>query len=123
MADMISLAILAIVTGFMSFFVPNSFIPLPMWLFIYIFWATCALFVWHHPNAPKHSQKWLLIAFYSLIGAPFWFGLVSIAAHVFFPSGEPTLSKTFDIVATMLLTPGLTLIALIGWVRKKIKAP
>lgn len=117
MADTIGLAILAVLVGLGAFFVPNAKVPLWMWAFIYVIWLLCALFIWHHPRAPERPRTWLVVAVGTVIGAPIWYGFAALAALVFYSGSEPGLSKTFDLIMTLMLAPGLTCIALTGWVR------
>lgn len=117
MADMIGLIALAALVGLVSFFVPGSDVPLMMWMFVYIMWGVCALFIWHRRRAPTKPQTWLVLALCSVVGAPIWYGVAALAAFMFFDGSELGLSKTFDLIMTLIFAPGLTFIALTGWIR------
>lgn len=117
MADVIALTVLAALVTVMSLFVPSSEVPGVLWVFIYVIWAACAYFIWHHRKAPESATRWLLLAILSVVGASLWFGMAALIAHLSFGSNEPGLSKTFDILVTLIIAPGLTFIALTGWVR------
>lgn len=117
MADMIGLIALAALVGIVSLFVPGSDVPLMMWMFIYMMWVVCALFVWHHRSAPSKPRTWLVLALCSVVGAPIWYGVAALTALIFFNGSEPGLSKSFDLIMTLIFAPGLTFIALTGWIR------
>lgn len=122
MADAIGLAVLAVLVSLVSLFVPSVEVPEVLWAFIYVMWAACALFVWRHQKAPERATRWLLLAVASVIGAPIWYGVAVLVARLAFGSNEPELSKTFDILVTLIMAPGLTFIAITGWVRALVRA-
>ena len=117
MADFFGLTVLAALVALMSLYVPSSEVPGVLWVFIYMIWAAFAYFIWHHRRAPERAARWLILAALSVIGAALWFGMATLAAHLSFGSNEPGLSKVFDMTVTLIIAPGLTFIALAGWVR------
>ena len=64
--DIIGLMVLFFLFFLMSLLVPFSISHEPIIYVIYIFWIPCALFVWHHPNAPRKPIKWLALAALSI---------------------------------------------------------
>lgn len=115
-ADAAGLLVLAVIMLIVSFFVSDSQMPGIAWPFIYSMEAVTALFVWHHHKAPKPPTKWLLLALYSVVAAALWFGLATLGARLTFVD-EPTASKAFDLMVTVVIAPGLTVVAVIGWIR------
>ncbi|MFJ2986827.1 hypothetical protein ACIPF8_03095 [Collimonas sp. NPDC087041] len=117
MANIIGLVILAALMTLMSLYVPGSEVPGVFWVFIYVIWAAFAYFIWHHRKAPESATRWLILAALSVIGAALWFGIATLIAHLSFGGNEPGLSKIFDVTVALIIAPGLTFIALAGWVR------
>jgi tryptophan-rich sensory protein len=117
MGDIIGLIALAGLIGLVSLFVPASAVPPVMWVFIYLVWMMGALFIWHHRNAPEKPQTWLVLALCSGVAASIWSGIANLAASVAVGAHEPGLSKVFDLIVTSIFSPGLTFIAVTGWIR------
>ncbi|QNP49123.1 hypothetical protein [Diaphorobacter aerolatus] len=88
----------------------------PLWIFIYFIWVSCALFIWHHKKSPKRSIQWLELTAYSIAAAGLWFCFARLISHVT-GSFDQGLSLFIDIGISLLITPGITFIALTGWVR------
>lgn len=119
MADVFGLVLLAAMTLIASLFVPSVQVPSIAWAFIYPIVSAAALFVWHHPKAPKQPMKWLLLSLYSLIAAPLCFGFLALCARIFFTI-EPENSRLFDLAMTLIISPGFTIVAILGWLRELI---
>ena len=117
MIDVVGLVILAPLVALASLFVPETQMPKILWVFVYMIFCASALFVWHHPKAPQQKSKWLYLALLSVGSAMIWFGVVSLCSALFFQEAEPLLSKTINMLIAMAICPGLTLIALAGWMR------
>jgi tellurite resistance protein TehA-like permease len=115
MGDMIGLLALTALIGLVSLFVPASAVPLLMWLCIYLAWMGSALFIWYHRKAPDRPQAWLVLSLCSVAGVPVWH--VISAALISFGGNEHGLAKTFDLIVTLIFSPGLTFIAVTGWIR------
>lgn len=115
LVDAVGLIALMAMIAAMSFFVPPSEVPGPLWIAIYLAWAAGALFVWHKVEAGW--KRWPLTVVCSIGGAALWYAATRAIAHVTFGDGEPELSKTFDLIVALILSPGLTFIAIVGWVR------
>lgn len=117
MADLAGLFILAAVVMVVALFVPASQVPIGIWVMVYGMAAATSLFVWRHPKSPNTPRKWLLLAIYSLVAAPLFYGFAVISARIFFLGNEPNGSKGFDIFLTLMIAPGLTIVSIIGAVR------
>ncbi|NVD70513.1 hypothetical protein HUX88_08065 [Duganella sp. BJB1802] len=115
-ADTIGLLVLAALMLLASIFVPDSQIPGIAWLLIYPVGAAFSLFIWHHPKAPKDPSKWLLAAACSLVAAPLWLGIAMFGARIMF-ADEPGGSKAFDLLVALIIAPGFTIVAIVGWIR------
>lgn len=120
MVDISALLLLALVIGAAALFVPASEISVGIWVVIYAMAAVASLFVWHHPNSPNSPWKWLLLALYSIIAAPLFYGFAIVMARIFFLGNEPSGSKGFDIFIALLIAPGLTIVSIIGAVRSML---
>jgi hypothetical protein len=116
MGDMIGLIALAGLIGLASVFMPASAVPLVMWVLIYLVWMMGALFIWYHRKAPDRPQTWFVLSLCSVVGVPIGHGIATLAALPFGAS-DPALAKTFDLIITLMFSPGLTFIAVAGWVR------
>jgi hypothetical protein len=88
-----------------------------MWLFIYILWVVCAMFVWNHKLAPGKPKEWLLLVIGSIVTAVLWFVLARFASKLVFIKDESELSRLFDLGVALMIAPGLASIALAGWIR------
>lgn len=116
-ADGIGLITLAAVVLMGSYSVPVEQISEVAWLFIYLMAAFSALFVWHHPKAPKQPRQWLLYSLYSVVAALLWVAYSRYGSSLLFESSEPTSSKYLDYAIAVIISPGLTIVALVGWMR------
>jgi hypothetical protein len=116
MADVVGLLILAAFMLLASFFVPSSQMPGIAWVLVYPVGAALSIFIWHHPKAPTVPKKWLLAALCSVIAAPLWLGFATLGASIMF-ADEPAGSKAFDLVVALIIAPGFTIVAIIGWIR------
>ena len=117
MADVVGLISLAALVLLAAFRLPSLQIPASAWIFIYLIATAFALFVWHHHRAPKQPGKWLLYAFYSVIAALLWLGYSRLSSGLFFWNSEPTGSQVFDYAIALLISPGLTIVAVVGCLR------
>lgn len=117
--DVIGLLALLVMVFAMSIFVPSSKVSGVLWIAIYLGWAATALFVWYKMDA--YRNKWLSIVGLSVGGAALWCAATRAISYLSFGAGEPALSKVFDLVIVLMMSPGLTFIALAGWVRELIK--
>ena len=116
-ADLIGLVVLAVLAILAAVATPAGQTPIGMWPFVYGGWAALAEFTWRHPKAPRTPGKWLLYAFYSVVAAALWFGLSLIGREIFFGVDEPGISKTYDLVLLLILSPGFTFISIAGSAR------
>lgn len=117
--DIAGLLTLLVMGWVMSILVELSKVPGPLWIAIYFGWAATALFVWYKMDSYKNN--WLTIAGFSIGGAVLWYAVTRMASHFVFGAGESTLSKIFDLAIALMMAPGLTFIALAGWVRQLIQ--
>ena len=122
-ANLIGLLALAILVAVTSLLVPSLDVAKPMWLFAYVLWVVCALFVWHHRLAPVKPGKWLLAAIGSVVAAILWFGSARLVARLALGDGGSGLSRFFDLGVALMIAPGVAFIALAGWVRCMFLAP
>src|SRR5437868_8558897 len=113
--DAIALVVLMVMVAIMAAFIPPSEVPGSLWIGIYFAWAAGALFVWHRVGA--EWRRWPLIAASSMGGAALWYLATRTISHLIFGDGESELSKVFDIGVALILSPGLTFIAIAGWAR------
>lgn len=114
--DAVGLVTLMAMIAIMAAFIPPSEVPGPLWIAIYFAWAAGALFVWH--KVEVGWKRWLLIVASSIVGAGLWYVATRVVSHLTFGDGEPELSKTFDLVIALIISPGLTFIAIAGWARE-----
>lgn len=121
-ANAAGLSVLALLVAALAPFVPTAVLPAPLWMFIYALWSGCGLFVWQAPRAPAAPRKWLYLAGFSLLAAPFWYVFATLAGRLFFGSNEPALSNGFDLVVTCLLAPGFTFVAVAGSARALVSS-
>lgn len=112
---MIMMPMIAIIAAFIS---PDN-IPRPLWIAIYLAWAASAIFVWH--KYIVKWERWPLVAAYSIGGAIIWYGATRFISYLIFGNEEPELSKIFDLVVALIISPGLTFIAIAGWIRGLIQ--
>lgn len=122
-SDLVGLSVLAVLVVLAIAAMPYGQTPIGMWFFIYCGWAALAEFAWRHPKAPCTASRWLLYAVYSVIAAALWFGFSRLLSKVFFGANEPGLSLTFDLALLLILSPGLTFIAVAGSARALALAP
>jgi hypothetical protein len=115
MGDIIGLIALAALIGLVSLFVPT--VPLVMWLLVYFVWTAGALFIWYHRKAPDSPEAWLVLSLCSVVGVPIGHGIATLVASMAFGGNEPGLSRTLEFTLTLICSPGLTFIAVTGWVR------
>lgn len=117
-SDAIGLIVLMIMVGVLATFVSSSDIYKPFWIPIYVAWAAGALFLWRKFDALIMRPE--LIAALSLGGALLWYLVMRGVAYLVFSSEEPELSRVFDLIVTLILSPGITFIALAGYVRELV---
>ena len=115
--NLAGLSVLAILVALTSLLLLSTEVAKPLWFFVYVTWAACALFVWHHKRAPNRPTQWLLLTGCSVAGAALWFGFARLVSHLAFGVTEPGLSKFFDAGVALMIAPGLAFIALAGWAR------
>jgi hypothetical protein len=115
-SDLVGLAVLAMLAFLVAVAKPGSQTPAEMWPFIYCGWAALAVFSWRHSHAPRTAAKWCLYALFSILIAALWYGL-SLLWRGALEGGEPSMSKTFDLVLLLIVSPGFTCIAIAGAVR------
>ena len=116
-ADAVGLICLAAPVLLAVFLWPGLQVSAPEWVFIYLMEVACAIFVWHHDKAPKQPRKWLFYALCSVLAALLWLVYSRLGAGLFFWGSEPKGSQAFDFAVALLISPGLTIIAIIGSVR------
>jgi hypothetical protein len=116
-ADLAGLSALAGVFCFVAFNLPGLNVSIGEWFLLYLFVAPCAIFVWHHPGAPKKPRTWLLVAVSSVVAALLWLGYARLGATLIFSSAEPNASRAFDFAIAGMISPGLTVIAAVGYFR------
>jgi tryptophan-rich sensory protein len=114
--DAIGLVALMAMVAIMSAFIPPSKVPGPLWVAIYFAWAASALYVWH--KVEGRWKRWPLIVVASMGGAVLWYVVTRAISRLVFGDGESELSKVFDLVVVLIMSPGITFIALAGWVRQ-----
>jgi hypothetical protein len=115
LADAIGLLTLMLMVVILAAFVSPSIVPTPLWIPIYLAWAVGALFAWYKLEIVR--QNWSLAVASSVGVAILWYGASRGIAYMTFRSGEPGLSKVFDVIVTLILSPGLTFVAIAGYVR------
>lgn len=115
--DCIGLMVLFLLFFLMSTLAPFSIFHEPFIYAIYIFWVPCALFVWHHPEAPRKPIKWLILTTLSIAFAFLWYGIEAIIAKYIFEKKYSLFSEGFDLIVFSLISPGLTCIAISGSLR------
>jgi uncharacterized membrane protein YwaF len=87
------------------------------WVFFYLIGAVFAIFVWHHHRAPKRPRTWFIYALCSVPAALIWLAYSRLGANLLFWQGEPNGSEAFDFAIAIIISPGLTVVAAIGFVR------
>ncbi len=115
-ADAVGLFALMVLVVILQTFVSPANIATPLWIPIYLVWAVCAIFVWHKPAAVW--RRWGLIGTLSMGGAVLWYVVTRGIAHMVFAIDESDLSKAIDIAVALILSPGITFIAIAGYVRE-----
>jgi hypothetical protein len=117
--DTIALAVLTVMIAIVAAFVPPFKVPKPLWIGIYFAWAAGALFFWYKVEICR--KRWFLIAASSVGGAVFWYLTTRAISRFIFGDGESEPSKAFDIIVALIISPGLTLIAIAGGLRESIQ--
>lgn len=117
--DAIGLFILMILVAVLATFIPASEIPRIFWVPIYAVWAVGAIFVWRMIEAVNH--RWILSILSSIGGALLWYVTTRAISHLTFGSEEPALSKVIDVLIALIISPGITFIAIAGWVRSLVQ--
>ncbi|WP_334052771.1 hypothetical protein [Burkholderia cepacia] len=117
--DAMGLLVLMIQVTILATFVSASQISRPLWVPIYVAWAASAIFVWRKVEA--ETKPWLMTGLCSIGGAVLWFAVTRTVSHWIFGATESELSKVFDVLVALILSPGLTFVAIAGWVRAVIR--
>lgn len=117
--DAIGLLVLMILVAILSTFVSASEISRPLSVPIYAAWAASAIFAWR--KVEPEAKSWLRIGLCSIGGALLWYAVTRTASHRIFGATESELSKVFDLLIALILSPGLTFVAITGWVRALIR--
>ncbi|NHV26857.1 hypothetical protein [Burkholderia sp. D-99] len=117
--DVIGLFVLVILVAILSAFVPASEIPPSLWVPICAAWAVSAIFMWR--KVGPETKPWRLIGLYSVGGAVVWYAATRAISRWTFGTDEAELSKVVDLLLALILSPGLTFVAIAGWVRAFIR--
>ncbi|WP_155640918.1 hypothetical protein [Burkholderia pseudomultivorans] len=117
--DAMGLLVLMILVAILSIFISASEISRPLWVPIYAAWAASAIFIWR--KVEPGTKPWLMIGLCSIGGALLWYVVTRTASHWIFGATESELSKVFDLLVALILSPGLTFVAIAGWVRAVIR--
>jgi thiol:disulfide interchange protein len=122
MTDAIGLLVLALLIAPIALVVPESQVPLPMWVFAYIMLAVIGAFMWHSEKSPQEPLGWLLMIVGLLVLGGLWFGvdvLIGLHNHPDLPFFEAAKESKgpFGFVLSAVIIPGITLIAASGAAR------
>ncbi len=100
--------------------VPTSQATAPMWIVPYLLVSTIALYMWHNLGDLTSVKDWFMVAAGScLLGAVF-FGVDVLMGHSHYPDLpllEAGTKAGISFLATLIVCPVLTVIALAGAVR------
>ena len=117
--DAIGLFVLMMLVAILAAFVSASEIPRLLWIPIYAAWAVGAIFVWRKVESEKN--RWLLIGLSSIGGAVLWYAATRAISRLIFGGAESELSKVIDLLIALILSPGLTFVAIAGWARAFVR--
>lgn len=117
--DAIGLFVLIMLVAILAAFVSASEISRPLWIAIYTAWAVSTIFIWHKVESEKN--RWLLIGLASIGGAVLWYAVTRAISRLIFGDAGSELSKVIDSLIALILSPGLTFVAIAGWFRAFVK--
>ena len=112
--DIIGLITLMVLVAITSTFIPESEVPRLLWIPIYAAWAVGAMFVWRRVEA----NQWPTIGLSSVGGAVLWYVVTRAISRWTFGTADSELSKVFDLLIALIVSPGLTFVAIAGWMRE-----
>lgn len=115
-ADSVGLVVLMALVAILSSFVSTSEVPRLLWIPIYAAWAVGAIFVWHQVEST--NNRWTVISLSSIGGAVLWYFITRVISRWVFGDAESELSKIIDLLIALVLSPGLTFVAIAGWARE-----
>jgi len=121
MADAIGLFVLAGLFVMTLLVTPAPSMPSLLWFFVYVVLAVTALYCWRNKKSPQTPSGWLILALGSVIIGAVYFAIDMILGRYQHPgvSGVEAATRVggmFGFVMTIAICPGLTMIALSGFV-------
>jgi hypothetical protein len=88
------------------------------WAIVFLGWAVIGVYLWN--RADVEPRSWLVIALESIVGAATWYVLMRLIAQMLRGDSEGEVSKLFDVVVALAISPGLTFVAICGWVQLQV---
>lgn len=118
--DSVGLVVLMALVAILSSFVSTSEVARLLWIPIYAAWAVSAVFIWRQVESTKNS--WAVITLLSIGGALLWYFVTRYISRWIFGGAESELSKIIDLLIALILSPGLTFVAIAGWAREFMRS-
>lgn len=117
LANIAGIGVLGVLVAIAAMFVSESILPKILWLFLFIMISIIGLWLWTAKQSPKTPVGWLFAAVVSIVVAAVWYGFSRILSVILFSGHAQSLSENVDLSILIMICPGLTGIAVAGWVR------
>lgn len=117
LADIAGVGVLGVLVAIAALFVSESILPKILWLFLFVIISIIGLWLWAARQSPETPMGWLFVAAVSIVAAGVWYGISRLLSVLLFSGHAQSLSENVDLSISFMICPGLTGIAIAGWVR------